>query len=218
MLLRETRRVAEKRNPSRPLGAAILTVPVGGLTDRFGINYAYAGLMVAGFGAGGLIYSLSVEKLVAGAGAGVLALGGALLGAAFVFIGLMPSWPWFIPAVIVLGMGYYTMHGTLADAGDRAGAAGPRRRRIAVRFLLLPGPGDRAAAAGRHPQGSRLLRRLQRRWHRTPRHCADFATALRASESNGRSARPLKAATHAASVATARHRRDLRAIPFDATR
>ena len=34
------------------------------LTDRFGINYAYAGLMVAGFGCGGLIYSVSVKKLV----------------------------------------------------------------------------------------------------------------------------------------------------------
>jgi len=34
------------------------------LTDRFGVNYASAGLMVAGFGVGGLVYSFSVKKLV----------------------------------------------------------------------------------------------------------------------------------------------------------
>src|SRR6185295_17841434 len=70
------------------------------LTDRFGINYAYAGLMVAGFGCGGLVYSASVKRLVIGAGElGVLLLGGALLGVAFVFIGEMPAWQWFVPAV-----------------------------------------------------------------------------------------------------------------------
>jgi len=84
------------------------------LTDRFGINYAYAGLMVAGFGCGGLVYSGSARRLVAGVGElGVLLLGGALMGIAFVSIAVMPSWHWFVPAVIVLGMGYYTMHGTL---------------------------------------------------------------------------------------------------------
>jgi predicted MFS family arabinose efflux permease len=99
------------------------------LTDRFGVNYAYAGLMVAGFGCGGLIYSGAAGKLVAGVGElGVLHLGGALMGIAFVFIAVMPSWHWFVPAVIVLGLGYYTMHGTLQTlatelAPDRRGTA-----------------------------------------------------------------------------------------------
>ena len=203
LLWRETRRIAETRNASRSLGAAILTVPIGGtlifvgllgvlptvlsiacevagtallvyalgtqygsmlrlptayvvlgtvmleglfvfgglsylassLTDRFGINYAFAGLMVAGFGAGGLIYSLSVKKLVARAGElGVLVMGGALLGTAFVFIGVMPSWPWFIPAVIVLGLGYYTMHGTLQT---RATELAPQARGAAVSLFAF---------------------------------------------------------------------------------
>ena len=203
LLLKEARQFAERRNTSRSLGAAILTVPLGGtlifvgllhvlptplsiacqaagagfliyalatqygammrlptaylvlgtvmleglfvfgglsylassLTDRFGINYAYAGLMVAGFGAGGLIYSLSVKKLVVGAGElGVLLIGGALLGVAFVFIGVMPSWPWFIPAVIVLGMGYYTMHGTLQT---RATELAPHARGTAISLFAF---------------------------------------------------------------------------------
>jgi MFS transporter, YNFM family, putative membrane transport protein len=182
LLAREGRRFPEQRTAARPLGSAIVTVPVGGslifvgllgvlpagvsaglggtgvcllgyalatryggilarpralvvlgtvmlegvfvfgglsylassLTDRFGINYAYAGLMVAGFGCGGLVYSVSARRLVTGVGEfGVLLLGGALLGLGFVSIGLMPHWQWFVPAVVVLGMGYYTMHGTL---------------------------------------------------------------------------------------------------------
>ena len=105
------------------------------LTDRFGVNYAYAGLMVAGFGCGGLIYSASVKRLVAGAGElGVLLLGGTLLGTAFVFIGVMPSWHWFVPAVVVLGMGYYTMHGTLQT---RATELAPHMRGTAISLFAF---------------------------------------------------------------------------------
>ena len=105
------------------------------LTDRFGVNYAYAGLMVAGFGCGGLIYSGSARKLVARAGElGVLLLGGALLGIAFVFIAVMPSWHWFVPAVIVLGMGYYTMHGTLQT---RATELAPQMRGTAISLFAF---------------------------------------------------------------------------------
>jgi MFS transporter, YNFM family, putative membrane transport protein len=105
------------------------------LTDRFGINYAYAGLMVAGFGCGGLIYSVSVKKLVGRIGElGVLLLGGTLLGVAFVFIGLMPAWQWFIPSVVVLGMGYYTMHGTLQT---RATELAPQARGTAISLFAF---------------------------------------------------------------------------------
>ena len=105
------------------------------LTDRFGINYAYAGLMVAGFGCGGLVYSFSAKKLVAGVGElGVLMLGGTLLGLAFVLIGLMPSWHWFVPLVLVLGMGYYTMHGTLQT---KATELAPHARGTAVSLFAF---------------------------------------------------------------------------------
>jgi predicted MFS family arabinose efflux permease len=203
MIAREGRRFAEHRTPERRLGAALVTVPIGGLlvfaglvgvlpfvwaalfeaagacllmyalatqygalftrpsaplvlgtvlveglfvfgglaylasslTDRFGINYAYAGLMVAGFGCGGLIYSASAKKLVTGAGElGVLLLGGTLLGVAFVFIALLPSWIWFVPAVIVLGMGYYTMHGTLQT---RATELAPQARGTAISLFAF---------------------------------------------------------------------------------
>jgi MFS transporter, YNFM family, putative membrane transport protein len=203
LLMREGRRYPEQGNAARPLGRAILTVPLGGLlifvgllgvlarsgsigleaagalllvyalatqygalmkrptaplvlgtvmleglfvfgglaylasslTDRFGINYAYAGLMVAGFGCGGLIYSVSVKKLVTRIGElGVLLLGGTLLGVGFVSIGVMPTWHWFIPAIIVLGMGYYTMHGTLQT---RATELAPQARGAAISLFAF---------------------------------------------------------------------------------
>jgi len=105
------------------------------LTDRFGINYAYAGLMVAGFGLGGLVYSVSVKRLIGRVGElGILLLGGALLGVAFVSVGLMPSWHWFVPTVIVLGMGYYTMHGTLQT---KATELAPEARGTAVSLFAF---------------------------------------------------------------------------------
>jgi YNFM family putative membrane transporter len=105
------------------------------LTDRFGINYAYAGLMVAGFGVGGLVYSISVKRLVGRIGElGILLLGGILLGVAFVSIGLMTAWEWFIPLVILLGMGYYTMHGTLQT---RATELAPEARGTAVSLFAF---------------------------------------------------------------------------------
>jgi len=105
------------------------------LTDRFNINYAFAGLMVAGFGVGGLVYSFSVKKLVNRIGElGILLLGGTLLGVAFVFIGLMRSWQWFIPLVILLGMGYYTMHSTLQT---RATELAPEARGTAVSLFAF---------------------------------------------------------------------------------
>jgi predicted MFS family arabinose efflux permease len=105
------------------------------LTDRFGINYLYAGLMVAGFGCGGLVYSISVKKLVTRIGElGVLLCGGALLGVGFVLTGLLPAWYWFIPAVVLVGMGYYTMHGTLQT---RATELAPKMRATAISLFAF---------------------------------------------------------------------------------
>src|SRR6185295_6776095 len=74
------------------------------LTDRFGMTTIGAGLVVAGFGVGGLAYSFSVKKLVAQIGElGILMLGGGLLGFAFVAIGVSTHWQSFVPLVIVLG-------------------------------------------------------------------------------------------------------------------
>ena len=105
------------------------------LVDRFDVAVSTAGLLLAGFGLGGLVYSASVKRLVALIGdLGILLLGGALLGVAFVAIGLIPNWQSFVPLVIVLGMGYYTMHGTLQT---RATEMAPESRGAAISLFAF---------------------------------------------------------------------------------
>jgi len=105
------------------------------LTDRFGVAYSTAGLMLAGFGIGGLVYSVSVKKLFKRIGdLGILLLGGILLGTAFIAIGLMPNWQSFIPLVVLLGMGFYTMHGTLQT---RATEMAPEARGAAISLFAF---------------------------------------------------------------------------------
>jgi predicted MFS family arabinose efflux permease len=105
------------------------------LTDRFGVAYSTAGLLLAGFGIGGLVYSASVKKLMARIGdLGILLLGGTLVGAAFVAIGLIPRWEFFIPLIVLLGMGFYTMHGTLQT---RATEMAPEARGAAISLFAF---------------------------------------------------------------------------------
>jgi predicted MFS family arabinose efflux permease len=105
------------------------------LTDRFAISFSAAGLLLAGFGLGGLIYSASVKGLLARIGdLGILVLGGVLLGVGFVGIGTIPTWQLFVPLVIVLGMGYYTMHGTLQT---RATEMAPEARGTAIALFAF---------------------------------------------------------------------------------
>ena len=46
----------------------------------------------------------------------------------------MPAWQWFIPLVILLGMGYYTMHGTLQT---RATELAPEARGTAISLFAF---------------------------------------------------------------------------------
>ena len=105
------------------------------LTDRFEMSTVGAGLVVAGFGVGGLAYSFSVKKLVARIGElGILLLGGGLLSVAFASIGLVSNWHAIVPLVVVLGTGFYTMHGTLQT---RATEMAPEARGAAISLFAF---------------------------------------------------------------------------------
>ena len=105
------------------------------LTDRFGMRTVTAGIVMAGFGVGGLVYSFSVKKLVARIGElGILVLGGSLMGIALVAIGTMSSWQAYVPLVIVFGTGFYTMHGTLQT---RATEMAPEARGTAISIFAF---------------------------------------------------------------------------------
>jgi predicted MFS family arabinose efflux permease len=81
---------------------------------RFDVEFWLVGLFVGFFAIGGLIYSLSVRKLVARFGQSGLSLGGgALLAVAYVTLAFEPHY-WTAPlAIAVTGLGFYMLHNTL---------------------------------------------------------------------------------------------------------
>jgi MFS transporter, YNFM family, putative membrane transport protein len=81
---------------------------------RFGVNFAVVGLFVGAFAIGGLIYSLSVRRLVNWLGQiGLVTGGGAMLALAYMTIAFAPH-AYFAPLAITgIGLGYYMLHNTL---------------------------------------------------------------------------------------------------------
>jgi predicted MFS family arabinose efflux permease len=73
-----------------------------------------AGLVLAGFGIGGLCYSSTVSLLVSRLGERrMMILGGALMAAAVLFLTLDPAWPLQFAAFLALGFSFFTLHGCI---------------------------------------------------------------------------------------------------------
>ncbi len=129
------------------------------MLERFTfLGPSQVGLMLAGYGVGGLFYAATVKKLVPKIGErGILLLGGSLLCSAYLTIGWLQAWWLFIPGMILYGMGYFTMHGTLQT---RATEINPKARSSAVSLFafifflgqgigpIIMGQGIRAAGYG----------------------------------------------------------------------
>jgi predicted MFS family arabinose efflux permease len=81
---------------------------------RFGLSFTYVGLIVGAFAIGGLLYSLSVRRLIYWFGQTGLAAGGGLV-LAFAYLALAFSTVWWLaPAgVLAIGLGFYMLHNTL---------------------------------------------------------------------------------------------------------
>jgi predicted MFS family arabinose efflux permease len=70
-----------------------------------------AGIVISGFGVGGVIYSIFVAKLIGRFGSrGLMTLGPALMAGAYVVVALQPSWAVELGAFVVLGFGFYMLH------------------------------------------------------------------------------------------------------------
>lgn len=73
-----------------------------------------AGVVIAGFAVGGLLYTLSVSRMLPKLGVGGMMISGAILAAGqLVVIGLGPVWPVQFLSFIVMGWGFYMIHGSL---------------------------------------------------------------------------------------------------------
>jgi MFS family permease len=105
---------------------------------------AIAGLIIAGFALGGVVYSLSVSRLLTWIGEqGLIGGGGTLMACGLLAVSLRLTWPYEAMIFMALGCGFYMMHGViqiyatdLAPRCPRLGGRGPFR-------LLLPRNGDR---------------------------------------------------------------------------
>jgi predicted MFS family arabinose efflux permease len=73
-----------------------------------------AGLVIAGFGIGGIVYSFAVSVLLGRFGERRMMLGGGVtLAAALLIIALGLPWPVEFLAFVVLGLGFYSLHGVI---------------------------------------------------------------------------------------------------------
>jgi predicted MFS family arabinose efflux permease len=77
-------------------------------------SLAIAGLVIAGFAIGGLIYTLTVSQLLPRLRTtGMMIGGGILVGLQLVVILLGPHWQAQLVAFILMGMGFYMLHGCI---------------------------------------------------------------------------------------------------------
>lgn len=100
------------------------------LHQRFGLALSTVGGLVMGFAAGGLVFALGAQVLVARLGEVWLVRAGSwLMAAALAAIAFAPAWGWALPACLVMGLGFYMMHNTLQT---HATQMAPERRGTAV--------------------------------------------------------------------------------------
>lgn len=100
------------------------------LWARFGLSTDLIGLIVAGFGLGGLIYSLTARRMLPRLGeGGLVAVGGILAALSFLIITMLPAATFAAPATVLAGFSYYMMHNTLQT---HATQMSPEARGLAV--------------------------------------------------------------------------------------
>jgi predicted MFS family arabinose efflux permease len=83
------------------------------LRDRFGLSYTVIGLVLAGYGVGGLVYSWLVRWFVPLGDRRLVVLGGLLAFLFFVTLIVADDWRYAVPCIFGLGLAFYLMHNTL---------------------------------------------------------------------------------------------------------
>ncbi|HYJ19067.1 MAG TPA: MFS transporter [Burkholderiales bacterium] len=119
------------------------------LKERFDLSYLLIGALLAGFGLGGVIYTIMVRQLLARFGeTGFVRIGGGLMLACFIVLPVLPAWQATIPVFIVSGFGFYMFHNTLQT---KATEMAPQARGTAIAvfaFSLFMGQASGVAACG----------------------------------------------------------------------
>lgn len=99
------------------------------LQQRFGLSFTAIGLILAGYGVGGLLYSWTARALIRALGERGLVTAGGLMGLLFYGVfAVLPHWAVAIPCTVLLGLAFYLIHNTIQTratevAPDARGAA-----------------------------------------------------------------------------------------------
>lgn len=84
------------------------------LHHNFGLSFTVIGLMMASYGAGGLVYSATAPRLIPWLGRqGMVMMGGAFMAWSLVTLTAVPVWSAAPPLIMLLGLGFYMLHSTL---------------------------------------------------------------------------------------------------------
>jgi predicted MFS family arabinose efflux permease len=77
-------------------------------------SLSIAGIVIAGFAVGGLFYTASVSRLLPKIGVnGMMIVGATLVGVQLMAIALGPEWRLQLVGLMVMGLGFYMLHGSL---------------------------------------------------------------------------------------------------------
>ena len=100
------------------------------LRHEFGVSYTAIGFVLAGFGLGGVVYSVLVKVLVRRLGQrGLVGAGGVMLLMCCAVLALATDWRLCAPPIALLGLAFYMLHNTLQT---RATEMAPEARGSAV--------------------------------------------------------------------------------------
>jgi YNFM family putative membrane transporter len=118
------------------------------LHERFGLSLGVVGALLASFGAGALFYSVMAGRMVARLGQlGLAAFGAIALATGFAGLACMP-WAWLaVPAITLIGLGFYMLHNTLQT---NATQMAPEARGLSMSlfaFMLFAGQSAGVALA-----------------------------------------------------------------------
>jgi predicted MFS family arabinose efflux permease len=115
------------------------------LKARFDLPYTIIGILLAGFGLGGLVYTTMVHWLLARLGQrGCVLLGGVVGSLCYLAVVLAPAWPLVAICTIGLGFAFYTMHNTLQM---KATEMAPQSRATGLSLFSMCWAGGQAVGA-----------------------------------------------------------------------